>query len=200
MRKLFFALCIVCISAFSSCSSDEGKTNDLDGILTMLPFEGFNNNSRAVFQNTQGKTISFILNIDDRVLDINTGEELISIPQLTFEYRNITNNIDIPNISVIATIDNLQDIGRTEVIYCRISDFLSSIIENKLEIVQDMDYGNTALSQEFIWMGEKFENVYSNVLIEENPVNNVSLFYQVPTGIIGFNDRKGISWIFIGYE
>jgi hypothetical protein len=171
----------------------------LDEILNSLPFDKFNEYSKAVFNNGKEKLRVFALTIDEDVLVISKDGELITINQITFGYR--TNfSFEISDMEVIATIDSLPSRGYTELLKCRAFMPFSSVINDNLTIIPGETYQNTVLNEEFTWLGETFENVYSNVLIEENSNDNVKLYYQASIGIIGFVDNLGEQWLFDHFE
>ena len=202
-KNLIFLLAVILISACESESILQPPDNNhlgLDEILDHMPFDQFNEYSKAIFKNANGKQFAFNLTIDEDVFDISTGEDIYSTNQITFGYRTGF-DLEIPEITIIAKIDSLHDRGYTELLICSTSVLISSFSQNpKLTIIPSQSYLSTILNEEFVWMGETFENVYSNVLIEENNPSNVKIFYQSPNGIIGFADALNESWIFDRYE
>jgi hypothetical protein len=174
----------------------------LDKVLDHMPFDQFNEYSKAIFRDANGKQIAFTLTIDEDVFDFFTDEGIYSTNRITFGYINDF-DFEIPELEVIAKIDSLPTLGLTEHLICTTSSLFISSFSGfipKLTILPGQSYQNTILNEEFTWMEETFQNVYSNVLIEETNPSNVKIFYQSSIGIVGFTDNSNKSWVFERFE
>lgn len=192
--------------SFSACEKDtiikdvvEPEHIPLDEIVDFLPFEQFNNNSTAIFRNAKGKKIKFGLSIREKIVDRFFDNKIYTANKVTFVYSTEF-NFTIPNLIIEASVEQIPDIGQTEIIKCgsSISNVILQILN--LTIIPDRNYENTVLNKEFSWMGESFTDVYSNILIEENDISPITMFYNASMGIIGFRDNENITWILDGFE
>ena len=203
MSKISFYIFLLFI--ISACEEEptfqppELDHYQLDKALNHLPFDQFNEYSIAIFRDADGKEITFKLSIDEDVIESFADDNLYTTNQITFRY-GVDFDFEIPNIEVVARVEYLPELGFTEMLFCKSFIPISSFAGDKLIIIPGQTYKDTAFNEEFTWMGETFENAYFNVLIEENPIDNIKLFYNASIGIIGFTDSTSKKWIFDRFE
>lgn len=203
MSKISFYIFLLFI--ISACNSEptfqppELDHYQLDAVLDHMPFDKFNEFSKAIFRDIEGLEFTFKLSINEDIVESFAGNDIYTSNQITFRY-GVDFDFEIPTLEVIARVEYLPELEFTEMLVCKTIIPISSFSGEKLNIIPGQNYQNTVLNENFSWMGEKFENVYANVLIEENPVDNIKVFYQSSIGIIGFNDNIGKAWIFDRFE
>jgi len=177
----------------------EPEHHVLKDIIDHLPFDQFNDFTKAIFRNSAGVEISFLLSIDEEVVEKQSDEGIFTTNEITFKYENPV-SFEIPNFSVVASFEYFEDLEFKEVIICNTIDFAFFVALPKLTIIPNQDYKNTILNEEFLWLGEEYMNVYSNILIQENDSDKTKIFYQSPVGIIGFVDNSNNSWVLDRFE
>ena len=205
MKKIYLWLCLSLL--MFSCSSDDEPTGienvdpghfTLQAIYPHLPFQNFNDHSVAVFRDANTKEARFNITIEERVVDFFHESKKLSFNELTFRYS--PQNIELPTFVAVANLRDLPDSGLTEMIHCHSENFFSSFFEHKLEIIPGTDYKTTILNETLNFMGETFENAYSNILVQENPPDLIRMYYQGQLGLVGFKDSSGKTWVFDRFE
>lgn len=202
MRLILYFVCIVFF--ITGCKESEPEIQvpihfPIESLTDDLPFEQFNNFTKAIFTNSSGLEATYSISIQ---------EEVVSKQYLDFKYTynktNFSYDIDfsflMPSLLISTSLDYLNEMKKNEVIYCGSRIVPASAPSVHLTILPGTEYINTILNDEFEWMGTTFKNVYSNSLIDENSFNEVRIFYNSEIGIIGFTDFNNSDWIFDRYE
>jgi len=171
----------------------------LEDVLDHLPFEQFNAFSKVIFRNSSGEEIEYNLSIDEDVVERSFAGIIYSTNEIKFIYSTAF-IFEIPSLAVIGTLDYIPTEGYRELIKCGTTLFNASIIIPKLTIIPNENHNNTVLNKEFLWMGETFANVYSNVNVQESEFDKSKVFYNSTMGIIGFLDNTNKSWVLDRFE
>ena len=202
MNKIAFYSCfLILITACESNQIDptpEVKHFVLSEVLDHLPFDQFNTYSKAFFRDTLGNEFAFNMALDEKLVGDFASETQFTNNQIAFRYQ-LEFDMGIFPITVIATFQNLPKKGLSEIIICR-SSSATSFERPELEIIPETNYKNTLYNEEYTWLGETYNNVYSNECIGINPEENLKIFYQPTIGVIGLTDNLNRSWIFDRFE
>lgn len=202
MRKLFFFFVVLLF--ITSCDNEPPEVQQpehfiLEKLNVHLPFDQFNSSTKAIFRNISGEEFVFGLSIKETFVSRQFQDIQYTYNKIKFSY-NTDFNFTVPNFSFETSLEYLTDLGYTEFILCGSSIVSASASLVDLTIIPGTDYQNTILNKEFSFMGEMFTDVYSNVLVEENPLSSVKIYFQSKNGIIGFKDNNGSDWIFDRFE
>ena len=202
MNKIAFYISFALL--ISACDSNQIDPTPevehfvLSEVLDHLPFDQFNNYSKAFFRDTLGNEFAFNLALEEKLVGDFTSETQYTYNQIAFRYQ-LEFDMGIYPIAVIATFQDLPEKGLSEIIICRTSS-TSSFERPELEIIPETDFKNTLFNEEYTWLGETFQNVYSNECLGINIEDNLKIFYQPNIGVIGLTDNLNRSWVFDRFE